>query len=379
MPALALASLLKGTRAVAIGRHRRHDIRLELQVERLGRRFQPHQRAGHRHLRPPGGVRGGHLAQHGRLVLPLHLPPDVDAPCLRAPAPVAERLERNRHLDGVSGIGSGGSDVPHRAPVGVVDAVGDAGISQGADRGGLEVVRIPPIEERVQHNAEVVVLGDAAAVAAQFVGGDPVGLAVEAPGRDVQVLVVEEHPHLGGLGRRRPFFRNLLEESVDRQGDPVHLLVEAAVEPERLRDAHGANRRAAALVVRDRRGSDEGGSTPRPVWAAAGPARAAARTVAETSGRRTGRGHSTAATWTVDSSWYYLEGNRTVLGRELDRHHDRPGDRQNHSLPIRSSLVARGSKEVRLRGYAATAGQPSRVVTRLPSRSSAQPSGLKLD
>jgi len=85
---------------------------------------------------------------------------------------IANDRVRNRHLDGVSGIGSGGPDLPHRAPVAVVDAVGNAGISQGADRGGLEVVRVPPIEERVQHNAEVVVLGDGAAVAAEFVGDD---------------------------------------------------------------------------------------------------------------------------------------------------------------------------------------------------------------
>ena len=111
------------------------------------------------------------------------------------------------------------------------------------------------------------------------------GLAVEAPGRDVQILVVEEHPHLGGLGRRRPFVRNLLEESIDRQGFAVHLLVEAAVEAERLRDAHGANRRAAALVVRDCRGSDEGGSTVRDVATSLGGGGAACEGRSENGGR----------------------------------------------------------------------------------------------
>jgi hypothetical protein len=51
---------------------------------------------------------------------------------------------------------------------------------------------------------------------------------------------VQKRPRVGLLGRRLPFARLLLDETADRLDRRVDALVEAAVDPERRRDADGA-------------------------------------------------------------------------------------------------------------------------------------------
>ncbi len=91
-------------------------------------------------------------------------------------------------------------------------------------------------------DAEVVVeLEDVAVVAPQLVGGDAVGLAVVAARRDVEIVVVEEHPQVGGFGGGDALHRKLLDEAVDRRDRGVDFLVEPTVNPQRRGQPDGAN------------------------------------------------------------------------------------------------------------------------------------------
>ena len=65
-------------------------------------------------------------------------------------------------------------------------------------------------------------------------------MALVAARRDIEVLVVEQDPHLGLLGRRRTFTRQLLDETAGAPDSPVDILIEPPVDaqgfgyPERL-------------------------------------------------------------------------------------------------------------------------------------------------
>ena len=125
--------------------------------------------------------------------------------------------------------------IPDGAPIRIVAALVHGSIAQRTEGIGLKVVAVPLIEERVQHYPEVVVLKDGVAVATELVGGNPLRLTVEAPRRHVDVLVIEEHPHLRGFGRGRSLLWNLLDKAVARRNGSVDLFVEAAIEAETAR------------------------------------------------------------------------------------------------------------------------------------------------
>ena len=121
-----------------------------------------------------------------------------------SPGLVANRLERNRDLRRPAPVEAAGPHLPHRIPVGVrVAFVGHELVGEAAERVGVEVEAVAAIVERVEQHAEHVVLAQLAGVAAQLVGGPLVGRRrVLAPARDVDEVVVEQHPGFGALGRR---------------------------------------------------------------------------------------------------------------------------------------------------------------------------------
>ena len=168
------------------------------------------------------------------------------------PGLVAERLERDGHLHGPAAVETPGPEVPHGVPVAVDDSlVGHQGVEHAAVGGDEEEVAVAPIQERVEGHRQMVVLPGGHDVAAQLVGHDLVGVRFPAPARDVQVVVVEQDPDVGVLGRRLALPRLLLDQSVDGRDPGVDVVIEAAVDANRLGDARGPHRDVAAVVTRD--------------------------------------------------------------------------------------------------------------------------------
>ena len=248
-------------------------VGLQLEVARRGRHLDADERR--RDVEPRGArsaIRRRHRRQVGRLVLPAHDAADVHAPHLVATLAVAQRLEGNNHFAGPALIEVRAAGVPHRVPIEVVTAalVSHQRVADAAERVRLEVVAAAPVVEGVERHAEAVVLADAPVVATQFVRLQSFGVAVPHAAGEIQVLVVVEHPEVGVLGRLLAFVRLLLDEAVRRVGAPVDVLVEPAVERQRLVDPHRAHRDAPLLVAhrhgwRHRRGRtvDAGGSRRR--------------------------------------------------------------------------------------------------------------------
>jgi hypothetical protein len=190
----------------------------------------------------------------GVLVLPLHDPPEVDAPDLRSGTRVAQRLERDREFRKPSAIEPAGPHIPHGVPVRIQHVVDNGLVAQRADGRRLEEEPVSPIQEGIEDDREALVLRDVVVVAAKL--GDDVafGVAVEGAHADIDIAVVEEHPHLGVFGGRRALARLLLDEAVDRRGRLVDLLVEPPVELNGALNPDRADRRLAVVVARDRVG-----------------------------------------------------------------------------------------------------------------------------
>ena len=229
MPASWLRSLLNGDARRTVGRQRRRRVRLQLKIQRPRRRLDPHECRRHRHLGDAAGTVGRrHPGQERHLVLPPHHAPDVQAPDLCTGPWVAQRLERNPHLDGVSDVGADRLDVPHGVPVDVQPAGGNGLIAKGAYRIGLEKEPVTLVQKGVQRDSErVVERKDILVVAAQLVGDNALRLAVVAARRYVQIVVVKKHPEIGGLSGGHGLARQLLDEAVDRTHGRVDLLVPA--------------------------------------------------------------------------------------------------------------------------------------------------------
>src|SRR5262249_46735721 len=119
----------------------------------------------------------------------------------------------------------------------------------GFERAHLEKEAIAPVVERVEEHREVFVLEDDVAVAPEL--GDDVALRMAVPAAcgHVHVLVVEEHPDVGLLGRGLALPWQYLDEIADRLDRRVKFLVHAAVKLERLRQASRPDRGVALLVT----------------------------------------------------------------------------------------------------------------------------------
>ena len=180
------------------------------------------------------------------LVSPPHGAAHLNAPYLLAPRPVADRTERDRHLDRPSALEPLGLDLPDRVPVPVRSSlVVDLVVSQRAESVRVECDGVAAVVEGVEEDPGVVVLADLGGVAAHLVRDDGIrALRVPDPGAHVEVLVVKSEPDLGELARRVPCVGDALYELRDRPGALVEGLLERSVHGHGLGDPGGANREA---------------------------------------------------------------------------------------------------------------------------------------
>ena len=74
---------------------------------------------------------------------------------------------------------------------------------------------------------------------------------LESACRDIEAVLVEQHPDVGPFASESPFVRDLLDEPGDRLHGLVHGLVEPAIQPNLLRQPGGTNRGPALTVPSD--------------------------------------------------------------------------------------------------------------------------------
>ena len=242
-----------------VGQHRRHrpvgghahePVRLQFHVAAARGNLQAFEGARGRDLEDAaeGGERSRHRGEVRPLVLPSDDPPEVDSPRLVAPGRIAQRLERNRHLDGPSAVEAPGLHVPHGVPVVVGRTlIGDLPVREPANRVGVKDVAVALVVEGVEEHREVVVLPQLRRVSPHLVGHAALGVRLEAPSRDVNVVVIEEDPRLGLLGGRLELVRLLLDEPADRFDGGVDRLVELPVDMDRIGHAVAAHRGRSRL------------------------------------------------------------------------------------------------------------------------------------
>ena len=225
------------------------DVGLQLDDAGALGRLQPGERPGRGHLEDAakGGQCAGDVGQVRPLVLPAHHAAQVHAPRLIAARVVAQRLERDGHLDGPAALEVCGLHAPDGVPVGVGwPLVGHLAVGEPADGIGVEEVAVPPIVEGVEQHEERVVLPELAGVATHFVGDSPFG-----------VRLVGSGPTRRCSGRRRRsrprssqwparFEGLLLDESTDERRHRIGRLVEQTVDGQGRRDAHRSHRGRAA-------------------------------------------------------------------------------------------------------------------------------------
>ncbi len=238
----------------AIGRHLAERVGLDLDVAARRRQIEADDRAERRHaierLRPRHGLR--HRRPVGPLVLVADRSAELDAPHLIGAGRVAQRLERELHLERPPAVEAPGLHVPHRIPVGVRCAfVDDRVIRESAE--GIRVEHEPAaaIVEGVEADAEVIVLPHLVGVAAQLVGNPLLRRRrVPALRGDVDVVAVEHHPDFGLLGRRLVVARRHLQHAAEARELSVDLVVQEAVELERRLQLDRADRRLEVRVAR---------------------------------------------------------------------------------------------------------------------------------
>ena len=243
-----------------VGGHTADRVGFDLDVAARRGRFETHQRPGRRDAEDTGrpaaaAGRDGQPRQIGVLVLAADAAAKLNAPDVRRLRPVAERLERNLHLDRPAAVEAAGPHVPHRVPVGVrVALVRELLVGAPAERVGVEHEAVAAVVERVEERAEVVVLAELGGVAAHLVRNPLApGRRVPHPGGDVDIRVVEHDPRLGRLGRGRAGVGNVLDEVGDRRHRLVDRLVEDAVEADALLETDRPYRGPPLLVTRHHR------------------------------------------------------------------------------------------------------------------------------
>ena len=162
------------------------------------------------------------------------------------PGKVAQRLERDRELGDPATLEPAHLRIDDGVPVHVERAlVADRDVVEASDRRHREQVAVAVIVKRVETDAKVVLLSQVRAVATHVVGHDPLGMRVPASARDIQVVVVEEHPGFGLFSGWSALDRLLLNEVTHRLDLGIHRVVQPAVQGNGLSDAGGSHRQSA--------------------------------------------------------------------------------------------------------------------------------------
>ena len=169
-----------------------------------------------------------------------------------APGTIPERLEGDRHLDRPALGEASRFDIPDRVPVAVrIALVCDLRVVERPEGICLEEKAVSAIVERVQDDGEAGAAElDVPVVAPHLVGNDAFRVRFPEPRGKIDVRLVVEDPHLGLLGRRSPFQRFLLNETVNGRGRRIGAFFEAPIDVERFVQANGAQCGTPSLVAR---------------------------------------------------------------------------------------------------------------------------------
>jgi hypothetical protein len=174
-----------------------------------------------------------------RFVLATDEPFDVEAPDLAVAAREAQLRERDAHLRRPAVAVHGDLRVPDAVPRVVFGrVVVDGRVAERTGGGHLEPRAGQVIVVRIEIDDDVVGI-ETGCVAARQASPDLRRLRIEHPRPDIECLVVVHHADLCPLGRRLPFLRVGLGEAGRRRRLAPRGLVEAAVEHDRRRAAHG--------------------------------------------------------------------------------------------------------------------------------------------
>ena len=177
---------------------------------------------------------------------------DVEPPG-RDLLPEAQGLEGDGELCRPALAVDAGGRIPDPVPVEVeaLAVVRDLALGPRAARGDRKEEAVAAVAEGVEDDHDVVVPLEVA-VAAHLRGRDAGRVAVERADAEVEVVVVAQDAHLGGLPRRRALPGLRLGQRADGRGRRPVRLVEATVEPDRRLRGRG-----------ERRGRGLGGPHPR--------------------------------------------------------------------------------------------------------------------
>jgi hypothetical protein len=125
---------------------------------------------------------------------------------------VPQRPERDGDLDRPASVESGRAHVPDGVPVAAwVAAIVDEEINHRASRRRREDAPVSPVVERVQKDAEIVVLTDQG-IARELTDPFRRTGGIPAPRGDIDVAVVEQYSHVGQFRRAGTLLRHLLDE-----------------------------------------------------------------------------------------------------------------------------------------------------------------------
>ena len=204
-----------------------------------------------------------HRREVGPLVLVPHGASDLDAPHLVRPGAIPKRLERDRHLHRVAALEPSGLRRPHGIPVRVGPAlIDDRVVSPSSQWIRIEGEPAAAVVERVEQHADVLVVAQAAGVAPQLVDDPLCGRGrIKALAREIHVLVVVRDPDVAALRGWLAVVGRHLDQSAERRLARVHVLVQHAVERERLRELDRTHRGLASRVARNDSGSDRRGGS----------------------------------------------------------------------------------------------------------------------
>ncbi len=113
----------------------------------------------------------------------------------------------------------------------------------------MKIEGVPPVVECVEDYGEVLVLGQSTTVPTHFIGHHPLRMTVPTAARDIDVLVIEEHPDLGFFRCRLAFLRLLLKESADARYVLINGFFELPVDYQRRVQSHRPHRHPSLIVA----------------------------------------------------------------------------------------------------------------------------------
>ena len=297
-PKVAVAVIAQRRFGIEVCAHPANTVRLDLEIPTGPRHLETHERGGARHTVDTRRSQGDRDRREvDVLVLPPNQASQLQAPQLCWCRPVAERLERDLHLDRPATLEPPGPNIPDRIPVQVrIALVRELLIRQRTERCGVEDDTVAMIVVRVEQHAEVIVLHELDRVPTHLVC-HPFARRrrVPQPGGNIHVVLVEHDPGLGSLGRRCALLWNLLNQAGDCRHRAIDLLAELAVHTNPAGQPDGPHSCASHLITCHNLGGNRRGGPMILSSPAAAPSRIGDGTAATVPGSSLRDGRSRSA------------------------------------------------------------------------------------